>query len=254
MAGDLVQQQAGGVHGSAHGSRCGFRRWCGRLLWRLWRSGWRLRRHGSHGTARCGAFERAQWRGDAPRGAALHGIHALAPGVRLLLLLLQALLELRHRGIVPVAGMAKHCQLLAQVVVVAAGLPFCMAHEVVEGVGRHLQGRQQFGMLLGDVEAVEAIEIGELITAGGEQIFPQVVVGDRAARRGGFDQDDPGPGSLQTGALQDFAFRAFDVDFEEVDVTPWRVLLQQVVEGLHGDGDCVDLAAALAVGFCYGGV
>lgn len=60
-------------------------------------------------------------------------------------------------------------------------------------------------------------------------------------------------GSLQTGALQNFAFRAFDVDFEEVDVPPWRVLLQQGIEGLHGDGDGAGLAAALAVGLCNGG-
>ena len=184
----------------------------------------------------------------------LHGIHALAPSVHLLLLLLQALLELRHRGIVALMGVAERCQLLAQVVVVAACLPFGVAHEAVESVGRHLQGGQQFGVLLGDVVAVEAIEIGELVAARGEQVFPQVVVGDRAARHGGFDQDDPGPGSLQTGALQHFAFRAFYVDFEEVDVPPWRVLLQQGIEGLHGDGDCVDLAAALAVGVCNGGV
>ena len=59
MAGDLVQQQAGSVHGSGGG----FRRWCGGGLRRLWHSGWQLRRHGA---ARCGTSERTQRRGDAP--------------------------------------------------------------------------------------------------------------------------------------------------------------------------------------------
>ena len=163
-------------------------------------------------------FECPQGGGDAPGCAGLECFDALEGVAELTLEGLNVLLQLLNLLLPGVVGVGLGEELLAKVVVVAAGLAFGVAGEGVEGVGWGVKGCQQLAVFLCDVKAVESVEVGEGVLSAEKEVLPVVVVGLGAAGGGGFDDDDPGAELAEAGALQHLGFCTFDIDFEEVDV------------------------------------
>lgn len=174
-------------------------------------------------------------------------IDALEGVAELTLKGLNALLQLLKFLLPGVVGVGLGEELLAKVVIVAAGLAFGVAGKGVKGVGWGVKSCQQLAVLLGNVKAVEAIEVGEGVLPAEKKVLPVVMVGLGATGGSGFDDDDPGAKQTEAGALQYLGFCAFDVDFEEVDVFACSMPGKQCVQRQYWHGQCIDLATGTLV-------
>lgn len=93
------------------------------------------------------------------------------------------------------------------------GGPVVRPYPVVENVGRTFKARCEFGLFLGNVESVYAVEIDEPVTPAGQKRVPFVMIVDLRLGHGGLDQDDPGADRLQGQSAQDLVSFAGGVDW-----------------------------------------
>jgi tetratricopeptide (TPR) repeat protein len=96
-------------------------------------------------------------------------------------------------------------------------LPHVRWAVIVEDVGGEGDSFSEGGVFLTDVEAVQAVEDGQLIVGGQDHVFPEVMI-----RRGGvlfcrFDDEYDRPKAFEVGPEKDGPFVPFDVDFQYVD-------------------------------------
>src|SRR6187401_2890921 len=97
------------------------------------------------------------------------------------------------------------------------GTSSAIDRKCIEDVGRRAEGRLERGLLLGDVEPIEAVEVSEFVVALEQQSFPVVLRLDLRQRKGAFDHHDPRTTRAGSPGGQGASFGSLDVDLEPMD-------------------------------------